>query len=97
MIIFTSQFVYIIYNTYYNVLEVSFISYVCLLLIYLISFARFDSNHLLIDHDSTILSSVEVSPIQQVYRSILYVMRVVVVNNQCNPKGFLIILHSFYI
>ena len=53
---------------------VSFKSYVCL-----ISFARFDSKHLLSDHDSTILSSVEGSPIEQVYKDLNYII--------CNESG----------
>ena len=59
-----------------------FISYVCLLLVYLISFARVDSDHLLIDHDSTILSSVEGSPFEKVYKDLYFII--------CNKSGKMI-------
>ena len=54
---------------------------VCLLLIYLIFFARFDSDHLLndYDHDSTMLSSIDGSPIEEVYKNLYYII--------CNKSG----------
>ena len=55
--------------------------YVYLLLIYLIFFARFDSDHLLndYDHDSTMLSSIDGSPIEEVYKNLYYII--------CNKSG----------
>ena len=58
---------------------------IIIIIVYLIfSFARFDSDHLLIDHDSTILSSVEGSPFEKVYKDLYYII--------CNKSGKTIIV-----